>query len=333
MFRVQYRWLGNEASVVFNTTVDAGGDRAGIRWVENRSATGDGGWGLHQDGTYAPADGAERWMGSIAQDKDGNIALGYSVTSASLFPSVRYTSRMAGDPVGTLPGGEVSCHEGTGAQTASSNRWGDYSSMSVDPVNDCTFWYTQEYYETTGSFDFSTRICSFTFPSCLGIVGCGDGICAGAPDEDCVSCPQDCPSGSTSGAVCGNGICEAADGEDCLTCAAECNGTQNGRPANRFCCGFGGQNPVGCSDSRCVTGGFQCTETPAGTDTFCCGDLECDASGLECETCGVDCSATDPICEDPGGCIPTSSKEKGPRCFDGIDNDCDGLIDGDDPDC
>ncbi len=168
MYRAQYRWFGTNARVVLNTTVDAGGDRAGIRWAETRSADGDSGWFLQQDGTYAPADGLERWMGSIAQDQDGNIALGYSVTGSSLFPSVRYTSRMAGDAAGTMPGGEVSCHEGTGAQVASNGRWGDYSSMSVDPTDDCTFWYTQEYYETTGSFDFNTRICSFSFADCGG---------------------------------------------------------------------------------------------------------------------------------------------------------------------
>ncbi len=166
MYRAQYRWFGSEASVVLNTTVDAGGDRAGIRWAELRSANGDTRWFRQQDGTYSPADGLDRWMGSIAQDQDRNIALGYSVTGSSLFPSVRYTSRMAGDTAGTMPGGEVSCHEGTGAQIASSNRWGDYSSMSVDPTDDCTFWYTQEYYQNTGSFDFNTRICSFKFDDC-----------------------------------------------------------------------------------------------------------------------------------------------------------------------
>ncbi|MBT8063672.1 MAG: hypothetical protein KJN94_01535, partial [Gammaproteobacteria bacterium] len=162
----QYRWFDGNARVVLNTTVDAGGDRAGIRWAETQSADGMSGWSLRQDGTYAPDDGLERWMGSIAQDRKGNIALGYSVTSGTLFPSVRYDTRMGGDAAGTLPGGEVSCHEGTGAQVASSNRWGDYSSMSVDPTDDCTFWYTQEYYETTGSFDFDTRICSFGFADC-----------------------------------------------------------------------------------------------------------------------------------------------------------------------
>ena len=170
MYRAQYRWFGSYGSVVLNSTVDAGSDRAGIRWAEVRSTDGDSGWYRQQDGTFAPADGLERWMGSIAQDKDGNIALGYSASGSNLFPAVRYTSRTATDAAGAMPGGEVSCHEGTGAQTASSNRWGDYSSMSVDPTDDCTFWYTQEYYEVTGSYNFNTRICSFRISSCGGTV-------------------------------------------------------------------------------------------------------------------------------------------------------------------
>ncbi|MGB5661573.1 MAG: hypothetical protein WBO54_19045, partial [Thermoanaerobaculia bacterium] len=275
MYRAQYRWFGTEAAVVLNTTVDAGGDRAGIRWAETLSSTGDSNWTLGQDGTYAPADGLDRWMGSIAQDQDRNIALGYSVAGSSLFPSVAYTSRMAGDAAGLMPGGEVTCHAGTGAQTASSGRWGDYSSMSVDPTDDCTFWYTQEYYQTTGSFDFNTRICSFKFADCGGDCvttedpeeTCDDGldndcdgdfdcddsncssdpVCATGPcdtdgacetGEDCNNCPNDCISGTTSGASCGNGLCEAGDGENAVNCSADCNGKLNGKPANRFACGF-----------------------------------------------------------------------------------------------
>jgi len=169
MYRAQYRWFGTYASVVLNTTVDAGSERAGIRWAEIQSSDGDSGWQLQQDSTYAPDDGLERWMGSIAQDGDGNIALGFSVAGSSQFPSIRYATRMAGDTPGTLAGGEASCVEGTGAQAANSyNRWGDYSSMSIDPTDDCTFWYTQEYYETTGAFDWNTRICSFQIPGCGG---------------------------------------------------------------------------------------------------------------------------------------------------------------------
>ena len=383
MYRAQYRWFGNEAAVVFNTTVDAGGDRAGIRWVETISTNGQSGWTLGQDGTYAPPDSSDRWMGSIAQDQDRNIALGFSITSSSRFPSIAYTSRMAGDTAGQMPGGEVTCHEGTGAQTASSNRWGDYSSMSVDPVDDCTFWYTQEYYETTGSFDFNTRICSFKFDSCgtvcepTGAEVCDDGIdndcdgdfdcadsdCSGDPScevicdndgtceagEDCNNCPNDCISGTTAGAVCGNGICEAGDGENGANCSADCNSRLGGKPSNRFSCGFNdGLNPDGCGDSRCTTGGFECTEVPVPSGSFCCGDATCEGAedSLSCE---IDCGAA-PFCgdgtcdpdEDPCSCASDCGappiSEAG-LCADGIDNNCGGGTDcadatcSDDPSC
>ena len=355
MFRAQYRWFGSSASVVLNTTVDAGGDRAGVRWAQAQSANGQSGWSLQQDGTYAPADGRDRWMGSIAMDQDGNIALGYSAVSGSEFPSVRYTSRMAGDTPGTMGGGEVICHSGTGAQTGSSNRWGDYSSMSVDPTDDCTFWYTQEYYETTGSFDFNTRICSFKIDGCGGPCVpsqeicddtvdndcdgdidcaddecsgapdcsggfCGDGICAGMPDEDCDSCPADCPSFTIGGAVCGNGTCEAGDGENCVNCPSDCNGKQNGRPSGRYCCGDGGgQNPQDCSDPRCSAGGAVCTEIPTGGGgESCCGDLVCEGP----ETAG-NCESD---CEDTCSPLPEV-------CDNGTDDDCDGAIDCADSDC
>ncbi len=168
MYRAQYRWHGTHASILLNSTADDGTSRGVIHWNEMRSSDGDSGWSIFQEGTYGPADGIDRWMGSIAMDGDGNIALGYSATSGSLFPAVRYTTRTPSSPAGVMDGGEESCHEGTGAQTASANRWGDYSSMSIDPSDDCTFWYTQEYYEVSGSFDFNTRVCSFKLADCGG---------------------------------------------------------------------------------------------------------------------------------------------------------------------
>jgi hypothetical protein len=119
---------------------------------------------LYQTGTYALDDGLHRWMGSSAMDKAGNIAVGYSVSGQFLFPSIRYATRSASDPLGTL-GNEVELHAGTGAQLRSFNRWGDYSSMSVDP-DGCTFWYTQEYYANSARFDFKTRIGSIQVPGC-----------------------------------------------------------------------------------------------------------------------------------------------------------------------
>ncbi|MFQ5741208.1 MAG: hypothetical protein ACE5JX_19585 [Acidobacteriota bacterium] len=331
MYRAQFRHFADRDSIVLNTTVDATGTNvAGVRWAELRD-TGSG-WFLHQDGTYAPADGENRWLGSAAMDGSGGIALGFSVSSSSTFPSIRYTSRTAADPLGMLPGGEVELIAGSDVQTSSFNRWGDYSALSVDPTDDCTFWYTQEYQaddlDGRTDFDFKTRIGSFKLPSC-GPAVCGDGICG--PGEDCFGCPADCELTVPGVGQCGNGICEAGDGEDCVTCPTDCNGKQFGRPSRQFCCGFGGTNPVGCADSRCTTGGFQCTEVPGPPVTVCCGDSSCDPSGAECDACGQDCVG-DPICEP--ACVPTARQERGPRrCSDGLDNDCDGLIDGADPGC
>ena len=164
MYRASYRNFPDHQTLLVNHTVDvSGGDRAGIRWAELRD-TG-GGWSLFQTGTFAGADTDHRWMGSINIDGAGNIALGYSVSGDATFPSIRYTSRAATDPLGQMAGGEVTCVAGTGSQTSSTNRWGDYSTLSVDPADDCTFWLTSEYYPTTSASDFRTRICSFRLPN------------------------------------------------------------------------------------------------------------------------------------------------------------------------
>ncbi|GAC1663625.1 MAG: hypothetical protein NVS9B15_26610 [Acidobacteriaceae bacterium] len=118
---------------------------------------------MKQQGTYSP-DSNFRWMGSIAQDKLGDIALGYSVSSSTLRPSIRFASRAPTDPLNTLSS-EQSVLAGVGSQ-AGHSRWGDYSSLSVDPVDDCTFWYTQEYLSTTGDFIWSTHVNSFKLGTC-----------------------------------------------------------------------------------------------------------------------------------------------------------------------
>jgi hypothetical protein len=169
MYRLPYRHFsdGHEALVV-NHSVDAGNGIVGIRWYELRNPTGNTMANetpvLFQQSTYAP-DSTYRWMGSIAMDKVGNIALGYSVSSGSIHPGIRYAGRASGDPSGLL-GIETSLVEGTGSQTRTLNRWGDYSSMSVDPTDDCTFWYTNEYLKSDGTFNWSTRIASFKFTTC-----------------------------------------------------------------------------------------------------------------------------------------------------------------------
>jgi len=169
MWRIQYRNFGTHETLIGNFTVDADStDHAGIRWFELRKS-GGGGWTLFQEGTFAP-DGEHRWMGSVAMDKDGNIALGYSVSSSTVFPSIRYAGRLLSDTLGILPQGDVAIIDGAFSQIGS-NRWGDYSSMNVDPVDDCTFWYTQTYVANGnptffGSGQWGRRITSFSFSSC-----------------------------------------------------------------------------------------------------------------------------------------------------------------------
>jgi len=168
MYLLPYRNFGDHESLLVNHTVNTGTstNNTGIRWYELQN-TG-GGFGLYQQGTYAP-DSNYRWMGSIAMDKTGDIALGYSISSSTLSPSIRYTGRMPTDPLGQLEG-EVDLLTSAGVAHSSQtnrNNWGDYSSISIDPNDDCTFWYTTEYQQTLG-FNWSTRIASFSFPNCTG---------------------------------------------------------------------------------------------------------------------------------------------------------------------
>src|SRR6266498_3029965 len=162
MYRLAYRNFGDHESLVVNHSVTAGSS-VGLRWYELRNPNGTP--TVFQQGTYAP-DSSYRWMGSIAMDHAGNIALGYSVSSSSLHPGIRYTGRLAGDTLGTMTQGEGSIIATNGSQNGNLNRWGDYSSMSVDPADDCTFWYTNEYLAANGSFNWRTRIGSFKFPNC-----------------------------------------------------------------------------------------------------------------------------------------------------------------------
>ena len=165
MFRLAYRNFGDHESVVGNYSVSSG-SVAGIRWFELRNVT-SGPVTKFQESTYQP-DSTWRWMGSAAMDGSGNIAVGYSASSASIFPQIRYSGRLATDPLNTLAQGENTLFAGTGSQTGTSSRWGDYSDLTIDPVDDCTFWYTNEYYSTTTSFNWRTRIGSFKFPGCGG---------------------------------------------------------------------------------------------------------------------------------------------------------------------
>jgi hypothetical protein len=169
MYRLAYRnftGTGAHESLVVNHSVTVSGNKhssvTGVRWYELRNPNGTP--TVFQQGTFSPNSNS-RWMGSIAMDKFGDIALGYSESSGSLVPSIAYTGRVPTDPLGTMEA-ENLAFTGGGSQTGSLHRWGDYSSMSVDPADDCTFWYTTEYLKASGSFNWSTRILSFKFPGC-----------------------------------------------------------------------------------------------------------------------------------------------------------------------
>jgi hypothetical protein len=170
MFRMPIRNFGRYESVALNHTVVANGTD-GIRWYEVRIPKG-GDPNVYQQGTYAPADSATnplyRWMGSVAMDKSGDLALGYSASGPNDYPSVRYTGRAATDPLAQLAQAEKVAFTGTGPQTEAEGRWGDYSDLTVDPTNDCTFFYTTEYLapDTVVIGTWRTRVVSFRFPGC-----------------------------------------------------------------------------------------------------------------------------------------------------------------------
>jgi hypothetical protein len=169
MHRLAYRNFGTHESLVTNQSVEAGagpgGPVAGIRWWEIRNpATTPT---IFQEGTFAPGltDGVHRWMGSIAQDRAGNMALGYSVSSTTVFPGIRYTGRLVSDAPGVMAQGEGTFVNGVGVQTTTNSRWGDYTSMNVDPSDDCTFYFIGEYYPVTSAAGWMLRVGAFRYPA------------------------------------------------------------------------------------------------------------------------------------------------------------------------
>lgn len=189
MMQLKYRQFASHAAMVVNQTIDASGvipnslgiipanEIAGIRWYELRNSGAM--WSIHQQGTFAPQpidataeeDLLHRWMGSIAMDKDGNIALGYSIVndddSEPVYPGIEYTGRRFDDVLNLMPQGEKLILNGVNSQTGGfGQRWGDYSALSVDPVNDCTFWYTTHVAGIGGSGARPTQIASFRFDTC-----------------------------------------------------------------------------------------------------------------------------------------------------------------------
>ncbi len=165
-WRLAYRNFGTHEALVTNQSVEARPGVAGVRWYEIRSPADHP--FVFQQGTYAPDDGVNRWMGSVAEDKNGSMALGFSVSSETVHPGIRYTGRLQSDPLGEMAQGEGVVIDGTGSQLGPSSRWGDYTSMNVDPTDDCTFWYVNEYYQTSSAVGWQTRIASLRLPGCPG---------------------------------------------------------------------------------------------------------------------------------------------------------------------
>jgi hypothetical protein len=145
-FRVPYLVFTGYNSVVLSNTVNTGNTVAGIRWYELRQDPSTLHFSIFQQGTYAPADGANRWNGSIAMDQDGDIAMAYSCDdSVSLYPCIRYTGRLVGDALGVMTGAEQTAIAGTSPAINCFSRWGDYSDMTIDPTDGITFWHTNQY--------------------------------------------------------------------------------------------------------------------------------------------------------------------------------------------
>jgi hypothetical protein len=166
MHRLAYRNFGNREALVVNHSVQQPNTPtdgpAAVRWYELRNPAGA--VGVYQQGNHMP-DSNSRWMGSVAMDKMGNIALGYGVSGATTPPGVRYSGRMRSEPLGRMEAEEIIVNGG-GVQTDTFHRWGDYSAMTVDPVADCAFWHTQQYIAATGAFNWRTRIADFKFINC-----------------------------------------------------------------------------------------------------------------------------------------------------------------------
>jgi len=176
MHRLAYRNFGDHESLVLNHTVVANATtgQMGPRWYEVRDPGGTP--VIFQQSTWGPTSQTDllyRWMSSVAMDRAGDMAIGYSTSSQISFPSIAYAGRLVGDPVSTLAQSETQLFAGGGPQhgelfAPQFGRWGDYTAMQIDPVDDCTFWYTDEYYAAADAPTgiWHTRVGSFKFPTC-----------------------------------------------------------------------------------------------------------------------------------------------------------------------
>jgi hypothetical protein len=181
MYRMAYRNFGDHEAMVVNHSV-AAGSGVGVRWYEIRSPLSPT---IFQQGTYSP-NSTFRWMGSAAMDKVGDIAMGYSLSSSSIHPGIAFTGRIPSDSPGTMQS-EATMLTGGGSQNGGLTRWGDYTALRIDPADDCTFWYTNQYLKTNGNFNWSTRIGSFSMNNCTGVAGNPDFTITATPPSQTVS--------------------------------------------------------------------------------------------------------------------------------------------------
>jgi hypothetical protein len=181
MYRLQFRAFSDHWSMVCNHTVNVGSGVAGIRWYELEKPP-SGLWAIHQQSTYSPSDGNCRWMGSAAMDTAGNIAIGFSISSANMYPAIKFTGRLKNDSLNAMTIPEKGIYYGTGSNDVNDGggtcRWGDYSTLTVDPSDGMTFWYSQQYLTSMGS-NWKTRIASFIFLFTVHATATPDTICIG----------------------------------------------------------------------------------------------------------------------------------------------------------
>ncbi len=176
MWRLQYRRWQDYQSLVGNYTVDVdGNDTAAVRWFELR-ASGDDPWTLFQEGSYSP-DADHHWMAAIAMDGAGNMLMGMNAASSVSYPSLVLTGRQKGDPLNIMTAAKSTL--GAGGDSNFSNRYGDYSALTVDPDDDCTFWLTGEYNKSGHNGEWTTRIGALRFDDCQALALFGDGFESG----------------------------------------------------------------------------------------------------------------------------------------------------------
>ena len=305
MYRLSYRNFWDHESLVVNHSVRAPDQvTIGVRWYEIRSPSTTP--VLFQQGTHWVNDGTDRWMGSTAMDQAGNTAIGFSRSGNSVYPEIRYTGRLVSDPPNTMPQGEGTIFSGTGSGVF--GRWGDYSMLAVDPSDDCTFWFTSEYYETTG-LGFSTRAGKFKFPNCPPAVEAASNgpVCAGGTLQLIAGGPNKGTYAWTGP----NGFTSSARYPAIPNASAAQAGVytmthydQAGNPLEVRSIGVAvAANGGICSDGNACTQTDTCQAgSCVGSNPVTCGNTECTAAGACAPSTGLCPALPAAACEDGNSC-------------------------------